>query len=52
MWKALLLFVVLAAFFGLTYYLNNKTPVPKGCENLKEDCKGCKIEGCLSRKGE
>lgn len=47
---ALLLFVILAAFFGLTYYFNSKTPVPKGCEKLTEDCEGCKIYDCANRK--
>ena len=44
------LFAILACLFGITYYLNNKTPVPKGCENLKEDCKGCNIKTCPNRK--
>lgn len=50
MLKALLLFVILAAFFGITYYLNSKTPVPKGCEKLTENCEGCKILDCANRK--
>lgn len=35
--------------------LNKKTPVPKGCENLKPDCGACGIADCTMRgafKGE
>lgn len=35
--------------------LNKKTPVPKGCENLKPDCRACGIADCTMRgtfKGE
>lgn len=50
---AVVLFIVLAAFFGVTYYLNAKTPVPEGCEKLKEDCVGCAMVHCPNRaKGE
>lgn len=43
---AFLVFVVLAAGYGVMYYLNHKTPVPKGCEDLKAECEGCKIASC------
>ncbi len=47
---AIIIFVVLACLFGISYYFNSKTPVPKGCENLKEDCRGCNISSCPNRK--
>lgn len=28
---------------------NNKTPVPKGCENLTPDCKACGVKDCALR---
>ncbi|MBR5207813.1 MAG: hypothetical protein IKV65_04865 [Erysipelotrichaceae bacterium] len=47
---------IYAAIFALTmgglyaalYYLNHRTPVPKGCENLKEECSGCSISSCAN----
>ncbi len=36
----------LAGLYAVSYYLNHKTPVPKGCENLKAECDGCKISSC------
>lgn len=44
--NALIYGSVLAGFYALAYYLNHKTPVPKGCENLKEECNGCGISSC------
>jgi hypothetical protein len=29
---------------------NKKTPVPKGCENLKPDCRGCGITDCALKR--
>ena len=54
MLAAIILFVVLASLVALGYILNKKTPVPKGCENLKENCEGCKMVSCLHHpsKGE
>lgn len=46
----ILIFVVLACLFGISYYFNSKTPVPKGCENLREDCSGCGMKSCPNRK--
>lgn len=46
----IVIFVVLACLFGISYYFNSKTPVPKGCEKLKEDCRGCNINTCPNRK--
>lgn len=36
----------LAAMYAAVYYLNHKTPVPEGCEDLKAECDGCKISSC------
>ena len=47
---AVLLFIGLASLFGLSYYLNAKTPVPEGCEKLMEDCNGCQIVSCAHRR--
>ncbi len=43
---ALLFLIGLAAFYAIVYYFNHKTPVPKGCEDLKAECDGCKISSC------
>lgn len=47
--KEFVLLLVIAAFAGLyalLYYLNKRTPVPEGCENLTTDCDGCKMVEC------
>ena len=46
---AVLVFVSLAILFGVTYYLNARTPVPEGCEERKESCRGCQIKACMNR---
>ena len=41
--------VVLIVIFMVTYVLYHKTPVPKGCENIKldeETCKACHNTEC------
>ncbi|MCF0115328.1 MAG: hypothetical protein HUJ56_08250 [Erysipelotrichaceae bacterium] len=43
---AILFAVVLGAIYALGYYLNHKTPVPEGCEDLKSECSGCRITSC------
>lgn len=43
---AIIIFIVLAAFFGLGFYLNSKTPKPEGCENKDLGCEGCSIVTC------
>ncbi|NLC97159.1 MAG: hypothetical protein GX675_06285 [Erysipelotrichaceae bacterium] len=43
---AILYAMVIAAVYAIFYYLNHKTPLPKGCENLKVECEGCKISSC------
>lgn len=52
--KAIILFVILGSFVALGYILNKKTPIPEGCENLMENCEGCKIVSCTHHpmKGE
>lgn len=42
-------FLVLGGLGGLyagAYYLNHKTPVPEGCEDLQAGCTGCKDYSC------
>lgn len=43
---AVLLFAAMAAVYALLYYLNHKTPVPEGCEDLKAQCSGCHDISC------
>lgn len=43
---AVLFFAALAAVYALLYYLNHKTPLPKGCENIKAGCEGCHDASC------
>lgn len=46
MYLAVVILAALGGLFGILYYFNSKTPVPKGCENLKSACEGCKISSC------
>ena len=46
---AIVVFIVLACVFGLSYYFNMKTPVPEGCEEERKSCKGCAIANCTNR---
>lgn len=44
--------LVLVILFVISYILNKKTPVPKGCENLlidEEKCSSCTNELCKLR---
>lgn len=43
---AVLFFAALAAIYALLYYLNHKTPLPEGCENIKAECEGCHDSSC------
>ena len=46
---AILLIVGLGALFFITFVINRKTPVPKGCENIKieqESCLACSNSSC------
>lgn len=41
--------VLIVGIFFLTWFLNKKTPVPKGCENLRigeEACSSCLNTEC------
>ena len=43
------LIVGLVALFFITFVINRKTPVPKGCENIKieeESCMSCSNSSC------
>ncbi len=49
---SILVIALLVGVFFLSYFLNKKTPIPKGCENLrigKEGCMGCKNLDCSIR---
>ena len=54
MFAAIVLFIVLGEIAAFGYILNRKTPVPPGCENMKENCEGCRIISCVNHpsKGE
>ena len=49
---AILVLVFLVIVFFVTYVLNKKTPVPKGCENLidAEKCASCANTSCNLNK--
>ncbi len=36
----------LVLFYAGVYFLNHKTPVPEGCEDLTQSCNGCAIASC------
>ncbi len=40
--------LVMGGLYAALYYLNHKTPVPEGCENLKEECEGCGVSSCAN----
>lgn len=42
----------LGAVYALVYHLNHKTPLPKGCEHLKAECKGCSDHSCCNHPGQ
>ena len=46
---SIVLIVGLVALFFITFVINRKTPVPKGCENIKieeESCMACSNSSC------
>jgi hypothetical protein len=48
-WLAITILVLLVVFFFVTYILNKRTPVPKGCEQIKiseEFCLNCSNIDC------
>ncbi|MBQ3253280.1 MAG: hypothetical protein IJA65_01885 [Acholeplasmatales bacterium] len=51
---AILFIIALIAVFFITYVLNKKTPVPKGCEDIlisDENCLSCGNTDCNVKKG-
>ena len=52
---AILILVVLLGTFIVTFIVYRKTPVPKGCENIKiseENCSSCGHKECSHYLGE
>lgn len=43
---AILFAIIMITILGFSYYMNSKTPVPEGCENLNAQCNGCSIVSC------
>lgn len=43
---AILLMAGLGAVYALVYYLNQRTAVPKGCEDLGAGCSSCTVGTC------
>lgn len=41
-------FALLGGIYAAAYYMNHKTPKPKGCENLKPECRGCHDKNCMN----
>ena len=51
---AILFIIALIAVFFITYVLNKKTPVPKGCEDIKisdDNCLQCGNMDCHIKQG-
>ncbi|NLA78773.1 MAG: hypothetical protein GX845_04410 [Erysipelothrix sp.] len=44
--KAFLFLSALGLFYAVLYFLNSKTPIPEGCEELIQNCHGCAISSC------
>lgn len=42
----MLFIIVLGSIYVLCYYLNHKTPKPKGCEEMTSACEGCHVTTC------
>ena len=52
---AISILVILLAVFFITFVLYRRTPVPKGCENIKiseENCSSCGHKECSHYLGE
>ena len=52
---AISILAALLIIFIVSYILYRRTPVPKGCENIKiseENCAGCSHSECRFYKGE
>lgn len=46
MLEAILFLAAMGGVYAILYFLNHRTPVPKGCENLSVECDGCGITSC------
>ena len=47
---AIVVIIALVAIFFISFIAYRKTPMPKGCENLKmseEKCEACSNESCM-----
>ncbi len=44
--EAILFLATMGGLYAGLYYLNQKTPVPPGCENESVICGGCTITSC------
>lgn len=40
--------LIMGGLYAALYYLNHKTPVPEGCEDLKKECSGCTVSSCAN----
>lgn len=50
---AIVILTALVAIFFISFVAYRKTPMPKGCENLKMDqekCASCSNESCMFHK--
>lgn len=50
---AIILIALLVVIFFVSFYLYKKTPVPKGCENIKIDeniCANCSNSECFIKE--
>ena len=45
---AIAFFAVMVFLYIGLYKANKKTPLPKGCEDLKEQCGGCHDTSCAN----
>lgn len=46
--QAVIYLGILGGIYALVFYLNHKTPLPKGCENFKAECEGCHDTSCCN----
>lgn len=52
---AISILVALLFIFIISFVLYKRTPLPKGCEDLKiseENCKACQNKECMMKKGD
>ena len=50
---SIVIIVLLILVFFITFIRNRKTPVPKGCENIKiseENCGACQVSDCAIKE--